>query len=245
MLSLPTPLKTLLIVMIVAVAAVGTISLSTYIARGPVSSPLEAQTTGTRPGSCGAGCDVRFIRYPRRTCAAGSTCQPIITGSNQGICVQTSCSTSNPCCRQGSSLPTAAPTSGAVGIVKPTTGTAIGGPTSVVNQPTRSIDSGILTITLSPSKTISSIPTGGQNMTPVPVNTDILPNPSTLPISLLGDCSSSTAGVPDGKVDLLDFRQLSIEFTGDATTLRCDFDKNGSVDLIDFNDYFRKGFVGQ
>lgn len=238
MVKFPAPLKTLLLALIIAVSAVGTISLSSFITQGPVSQPLNAQSRGggsggvaLRPtvprsrgaGSCGSPCDVVFIRYPRKSCNANSTCQPIIAGRNQGICVQTSCTTSNPCCRIITPVPRSTSIPGGGMTPVPVVSGGIGGgtkPSGSVGQPT----GGII---VQPTGA-NDLPTGGQ-----------------LPTGVIGDCSGTTAGVPDGKVDLLDFRQLSLEFTGSVNTLQCDFDKNGTVDLIDFNDYFRKGFTAQ
>lgn len=50
-----------------------------------------------------------------------------------------------------------------------------------------------------------------------------------------GDCSSPVEGTKDGVVDLNDFNLLRKEFSGSVATAFCDFDTNGTVDLLDFN----------
>lgn len=65
-----------------------------------------------------------------------------------------------------------------------------------------------------------------------------------------GDCSGSTPGVPDGVVDLKDIEHFRRELNKEsvvngAPTLACDFDKNNAVDIIDFTNYIRVGYVAQ
>lgn len=105
-----------------------------------------------------------------------------------------------------------------------------------------------------PSATV--VPTGSVDKSPTISITPPVDSTTGVPISQpaptvsgsaggnLGDCASPQGGgVKDGKTDLVDFRQLQLEFNKDVTTLHCDFDANKTVDLIDFNDYFRKGFT--
>ena len=73
--------------------------------------------------------------------------------------------------------------------------------------------------------------------------------PSVMPTSpagtmLPGDCSGTTEGTADGKVDLIDFNLLRKEISGSASTTKCDFDANKVVDLLDFN-IFRIAFITQ
>lgn len=59
----------------------------------------------------------------------------------------------------------------------------------------------------------------------------------------IGDCNGSGgAGVKDGITNLLDFELLRQELSAEVQTKFCDFDANGSVDIVDFTDYFRKGY---
>jgi hypothetical protein len=67
---------------------------------------------------------------------------------------------------------------------------------------------------------------------------------------IVGDCSGTTPGVPDGSVDLKDVEQFRRELNKEALangapTLACDFDKNNVVDIIDFTNYMRVGFAAQ
>ncbi|MBP9797993.1 hypothetical protein KBC70_02500 [Candidatus Woesebacteria bacterium] len=75
----------------------------------------------------------------------------------------------------------------------------------------------------------------------------VSPAPSINPADLsVGDCSGVVAGTPDGVVDAKDIdqfrRELGREAT-DASPLTCDFDKNNLVDIIDFTNYIRVGYV--
>jgi len=146
-----------------------------------------------RAGQCGGVCNPG--------CVAGNTC-------NSGICVQTSCSTSNPCCRVITRTPRT-----------PTTPPSGGGPIVPVPGTTGSFVDPLIT------KPASKTPSG-----------PILP--ITPPVgggATGGDCSGLTEGTPDGKVDLLDFNLLRKESSGVVTTAKCDFDANLVVDLLDFN----------
>ncbi len=59
----------------------------------------------------------------------------------------------------------------------------------------------------------------------------------------LGDCNGTGgAGVKDGITNLLDFELLRQELSAEVQSKFCDFDTNGSVDIVDFTDYFRKGY---
>ena len=112
-------------------------------------------------------------------------------------------------------------------------------------------------LALTPSPTGSKVPTGSPTGS-VPVTGAVTPGPglSTTPgttaavtaaptssVPVKGDCSGNVAGISDGKVDLFDVEQLRKELSKQITTLACDFDKNGAVDIIDFTDYLRLGFL--
>ncbi len=77
--------------------------------------------------------------------------------------------------------------------------------------------------------------------TGAPISTS--PSPAS---SGKGDCSGfQGAGIKDGKTDLIDIEQFRVELNDQVQTLYCDLDASGDVDIIDFTDYIRKGFVGE
>lgn len=135
--------------------------------------------------------------------------------------MQTSCTTSNPCCRSNRPPvpPTRTPSGGGGSPVVPTVGAATPG-TIVTTGPIKNTTPGMSPLT--PYVTIT--PGGGGGGT--------------------ADCSGPVEGTKDGKVDLADFNLLRKEFSGTATTLLCDNDTNGVVDLLDFN-IFRIAFIAQ
>ncbi|OGK38741.1 hypothetical protein A3F34_03090 [Candidatus Roizmanbacteria bacterium RIFCSPHIGHO2_12_FULL_44_10] len=104
---------------------------------------------------------------------------------------------------------------------------------------------------LSVTPVINKLPTGTINISQGPDDTisraptSQFPSISPLPPVSGGDCASVQGpGVPDGKVDLLDVDQLRVEISQQKQTLFCDFDKNNTVDIFDFNT-LRQAFVGQ
>lgn len=105
---------------------------------------------------------------------------------------------------------------------------------------------------VNPSTPVASCP----NVTSMPIPTYIPVTPgATTPAastpaptgtggaSGLGDCNGSGgAGVKDGITNLLDFELLRQELSAEVQTKFCDFNTSGAVDIIDFTDYFRKGY---
>lgn len=96
----------------------------------------------------------------------------------------------------------------------------------------------------------TAVPTSNVPITQPLTGNPVDPNPSS-PVQppvggspTGGDCSSSVEGVPDGKVDLLDFNLLRKEFGSQTGAVKCDFDANGIVNLLDFN-IFRIAFIAQ
>lgn len=89
-----------------------------------------------------------------------------------------------------------------------------------------------------PSTPVSSCPGAGgtTGTTPVP---PVGGGGGGTTNNAIGDCAP--AGAPDGMTNILDFERLRQELAGEASTTDCDFDNNGSVDIIDFTDYLRKG----
>lgn len=82
--------------------------------------------------------------------------------------------------------------------------------------------------------TLAPTPPAGGTSTPV-----------TPGAGLKGDCSGAGGvGLPDGKVDLFDVDLTRLELSKQVSTLHCDFDKNGMVDIIDVTDYLRLGLIG-
>lgn len=60
---------------------------------------------------------------------------------------------------------------------------------------------------------------------------------------VMGDCSGAQPGVADGTVDLRDIEYYRQELSKEVTTTACDFDKSGEVDIIDFTNYLRDGYL--
>lgn len=83
-----------------------------------------------------------------------------------------------------------------------------------------------------------TLPTGG-----LPTGTQPSGAPDPSRPELIGDCSGATAGRPDGKTDIIDIEYFRQELNKEVTTMSCDFDKSGEVDIIDFTNYIRPGFV--
>lgn len=69
------------------------------------------------------------------------------------------------------------------------------------------------------------------------------PQPSPNPSGLIGDCSGAQAGIPDGKVNVQDIEYYRQELNDEVQTRACDFDSSGDVDIIDFTNYLRSGFI--
>lgn len=92
---------------------------------------------------------------------------------------------------------------------------------------------------------VTATPTPASNVTVNPTVTSVPPVTVDPGTPVVGDCSGDQAGVPDGVVDLRDFEHYRRELSGTLSTLACDFDASGSVDIIDFTNYLRLGFVGQ
>ena len=60
----------------------------------------------------------------------------------------------------------------------------------------------------------------------------------------LGDCASAQgAGVKDGITDLFDVEEFRKEISGESQATFCDYNQSGKVDLIDFSDYLRPGYI--
>jgi hypothetical protein len=86
-----------------------------------------------------------------------------------------------------------------------------------------------------PATTVAPSPTGANGSTPAPTGIG--------GTSGVGDCNSSMGpGKKDGITNLLDFELLRQELSLEVQTKYCDGDGNGSVDIVDFTDYFRKGY---
>lgn len=97
-----------------------------------------------------------------------------------------------------------------------------------------------------PQPTGITVPTGPAGVTGAPLPTGInggSPAPTGGGQSGLGDCNSAQGpGQKDGVTNALDYELLRQELSGEVQTTHCDGDGNGSVDIVDFTNYWRVGF---
>ncbi len=85
-----------------------------------------------------------------------------------------------------------------------------------------------------------TLPTGG-----FPTGTPDPRKPSDVPTGTpnrLGDCSGPTPGKPDGVTNIIDIEYFRQELNKEVTTLSCDLDHSGEVDIIDFTNFIRPAF---
>jgi len=111
----------------------------------------------------------------------------------------------------------------------PTPVTACSTATGTVPGPTRTLPPG------GPAGTTGApLPTGPNGGSPAPTGSGT---------SGLGDCNSIQGpGQKDGATNALDYELLRQELSSEVQTTHCDGDGNGSVDIVDFTNYWRVGF---